>query len=346
MAAHRGRGPEHGDRGNQVNAFWRKPALRRDGETEKGPHRSATPSESKMNITAQRAMVQYDSVRSGLERITPEEARRLRDTAHFPRQRNISNSNVERLAHEMRTGRFTPGTQVYIGVLPDGKEWVLNGNHTLEAVHASGIPQLLTITRKSVADEDDAGRVYAVFDIQKVRSWGDSLRATGAAEDLPNADKFLSAVGVIKNRFAQGNFAHMASRLDRIGALVEYREPAEFWNMITAGGCRHATRLMSRAAVLAVALETIRYQPSFAIEFWGRIASDNGLVSTMPEKALLSWLRNNKSSGGVKNQGDHARAAAAAWNAAFRGEERQYVKPNSMTSFFLLGTPWANGLGG
>jgi len=96
---------------------------------------------------------------------------------------------------------------------------------------------------------------------------------------------------------------------------------------------------------MAVALETFRYQPSLAAEFWFATSHDEGLVTGQPEKALLSWLRNSRASGGQSAQREHCRATALAWNAAFRGEERTYIKPNQMGAFFLLGTPWAGGLG-
>lgn len=275
--------------------------------------------------------------------VTPAQARMLRDSAHFSRQRNLSPANIERLAAEMRRGTFTPGTQIYICVLPDGQQLIVNGNHTLEAIHASNLAQMLTLTWHPVADENAAGRIYAVFDIQKVRSWMDSLRATGADEDLPMARHVLSAIGVIDSLFAHRPVA-VASRLDRINRLEEYKEPAELFAMIADGAPRQSAMLIRRAAVMAVALETLRYQPSLAAEFWERAVQDNGLTAGMPEKALLSWLRNTRGAGGMTAQREHCRAAALAWNAAYRNERRDYVKPNSMASFFLLGTPWDKGI--
>lgn len=282
---------------------------------------------------------------SSIEIVTPATARHLRDTAHFDRQRNINERNVARLAAEMAAGRFTPGTQIYICVLPDGSELIVNGNHTLEAVDRAGVPQILTITRKAVPNADAAGRIYAVFDIQKLRTWRDSLRAAGTGNDIPNAGQVLSAIGIIERGFAQFSFG-AESRIDRIEKMEEYRVAAQLMADATAGAPKHNLGLIRRAAIMAVALETFRYQPSLASEFWGRIAHDDGLTSKMPEKALLHWLRNSRAAGGALSQREHCRAAALAWNAAFRGEQRHYLRPNSMVSFFILGTPWSHGLKG
>lgn len=283
---------------------------------------------------------------SSIQLVTPEMARRWRETAHFERQRKIDTCNIDRLAREMSSGRFTPGTQIYFCVLPNGSRVLVNGNHTLEAISACGKPQCLTVTHKAVTDLDEAGRIYAVFDIQKVRSWNDSLRAVGGFEELPNASRFLAAITAIENKFGHyPQASSRASRVLRIEHLEEYRETAEIFNQAIHGAPREIVRMLFRAGCLAVALETIRYQPSLAAQFWYDVARDNGLVSGQPAKALLQWMRNARLASGSCGQRDTARAAALAWNAAFRDEQRTYVKPNAMGAFFLLGTPWAKGLG-
>jgi hypothetical protein len=286
----------------------------------------------------------WETVTSQIQVVTPDMARALRETAHFDRQRKISKPNVMRLASEMVAGRFTDGTQIYICVLPDGTQKIVNGNHTLQAVVECGVPQLLTITRKAVANEDEAGRVYAVFDIQKTRSWGDSLRAVGKDGDIPNAKFILAALGTIDARFGTRIANSSASRLARIDKMDTYRDAAFMFAEAIHNAPKNSSRLVKRSGVLAVALETMVHQPSLAFEFWRAVAQDNGLTADMPERALLNWLRNSRSSGGAL-QRDHCAAAALAWNAVFRGESRSFIRPSAMASFFLLGTPLANGLG-
>jgi hypothetical protein len=274
--------------------------------------------------------------------ITPFEARRLRTTAHFDRQRNINDANVQRLAAEMVAGRFMAGTQIHICVLPGGRELLINGNHTLEAIAVCGIPQVLTITRTRVVDENEAGCLYAVHDIQQVRTWAASLRATGLGEGIPFPEKVMAAIGVIDDRFAHTQ--SLASRLGRIGRIEEYREPAKmlFACMNDAPGA--ASKYIRRAAIMAIALVTFKFQPSLASEFWANVSHDEGLITGQPEKALLGWLRNCRNTTGHVSRREHCRAAALAWNATFKGRELQMVKPNQLGAFFLLGTPWAAGL--
>ena len=280
--------------------------------------------------------------------ITPETARFMRDTMHFERQRKISPANVDRLANEMKNGTFIPGTQVYLCELPSGQRMIVNANHTLEAIAASGVPQVMVVTCKRVKDIDEAGRLYAVFDIHKARSWLDSLKATGISDGdsaTKNA-KVLAALGCIENKLDQMGTFKSASRLGRIERMAEYEDVANIFWQTVAGAPKDGMRFATRAPVMAVALITLRYQPSLAVEFWRNFAHDNGLAEGMPEKALLSYLRNNKAVGGAMARKLQVRAVASAWNAKFRDADVQYVKPGAMTSFFLLGTNLAKGLEG
>ena len=285
------------------------------------------------------------TITSDIELITPNMARYLRDTAHFERQRNISKANVDRLAKEMTAGRFNPGTQIFICVLPDGSRVIINGNHTLEAVALSAVPQILTITLRTVADLDEAGRIYAVFDIQKLRSWRDSLRAVGVADDIPNAAKVLTAIGVIECGFGHSSNV-AASRLDRIDRIEVYRDAAVLFSELTKNANSKNVLNLKRAGVLAVVLETLKHQPSAAYDFWLSVAHDDGLLIGTPEKSLLNWLRANTVAASQNGQKEHARAAAVAWNAKFKSKSIGSVRPNAMASFYLLGTPYHKGISG
>lgn len=283
---------------------------------------------------------------SDVEIITPATARQWRDTKAFERQRTINERNVARLAIEMVAGRFIIGTQIYICVLPNGNELIINGNHTLEAVVESDTPQHLTVTRKHVANIDEAGRIYAVFDIHKARTWLDSLKAVGKSDNIKMSSKALAALGVIEANFAHTHPAYAPSRIGRIERLVEYEDAIDLFQIAINGGVADAVRFAMRAAMMAIALEALRSQPSAASEFWFRFAHDDGLAKGMPERALLTWCRNNKNATGFQGRRESARAAALAWNASFKGRSLEVCKPNQMSAFFLLGTPYEQGFAG
>jgi hypothetical protein len=281
------------------------------------------------------------SVTSTVELMTPERARHLRDTAHFERQRNINPKNVQRLATEILAGRLTDGTQIYLCELPNRELRIANGNHTLEAVALAGKPQLLTVTTKKVKDLDEVGSIYAVFDIQKVRTWRDSAKAMGVDEEVPNSQRVLPAVRLIQSGFVPSS--NRASVHETIENVHSYQEEAIRFDDVKSRSMSDTAKLMTRSGILAVILETLRYQPSLAFEFWTEVAEDDGLAKGNPAKALLNWLRKHTGSQGGVAQKDHILAAAQAWNAKFKDEERQVIRVAKSNSFYLLGTPHENG---
>lgn len=281
------------------------------------------------------------SVTSKVELVTPDRARHLRDTAHFERQRTINPKNVQRLATEILAGRLTDGTQIYLCELPNGELRIANGNHTLEAVHFAGKPQLLTMTTKKVRDLNEVGAIYAVFDIQKVRTWMDSAKAMGVDQEMPNTQKILSAVRLIQSGFIIPDTR--VSVHETLQNVHSYQQEAVRFDELKRGSMSDSARLMTRSGVLSVILETLRYQPSLAFEFWSEVAEDDGLANGNPAKALLNWLRRQAGASGSGSQREHVLAAAQAWNARFRDEERQIIRVARSNSFYLLGTPHDKG---
>jgi hypothetical protein len=282
-----------------------------------------------------------EKLRAEIKWVEPQLARHLRDTCAFEWQRAIDSRNVERLSSEMKRGWFVAGTPVTVAVLPDNSMRLLNGNHTMEAIHASGVTIPVTFIFTRVSDLNEAGKIYATLDIQRVRTWVDSLRATGKGE-FPLSSKSMSALGLIMQDFvfSTSNVEVNSSRNLRFGAMEDYRTAATIIEHALHGAPGANKRMLSRSAFLAVALATARYQPSTAVEFWKAAAFDDGLSRNDPRKALLTYGINNSARGGSDNT-VHARAAALAWNAYFEGRPLEYCKPNQTTEFRLSGTPWS-----
>lgn len=271
--------------------------------------------------------------------VTPSEAQRIIDTARFERQRPASKQRIERLAAEMVARRFIQGTQIFFAIFPDGTEALLNGQHTMGAIVLSGLHQFLTITKQPVADLEEAGRIYAVFDTHSARSMRDAMKGMGRSDDIPMAASVLAAVGVISMDFTD-NSRLFIPRLDRIDNVENYRDEAELFAEAIAGAPTENVAIARRSGLLAVALYTIKHQPDMAFEFWRAFARDDGLANGNPAKALLRWCNNNIATGKVARIA-HCHAAAAAWNAAFRGEKRSHLAPGKMKQIRILGTPFA-----
>ena len=268
-------------------------------------------------------------------------AREWRDKKLFERQRPLSPENVMRLAGLMRKKRFTQGTQIYLCVYPNGAETVVNGNHTLEAIASCGVAQLLTITRQLVDNINEAGRVHATFDLQRRRNLGDSYRAHGVSPGIKATTKFGSAIATIARGFLQSGRWSRIEHSDIVDLSAEYMGVAEMFAAMTDHAPTDCKRILYRAPIMAIVLETLRYQPSLAEEFWGAIARDSGLVEKTPEHTFLRYFRNNP---GVTSRETWARVAATAWNARFRADSISLIRPDMLKYFVILGTPHDKGV--
>lgn len=277
--------------------------------------------------------------------ISPAMARHLRDTKHFERQRAINDRNVERLAAEMSRGWFQSGTPIFICQTPDGREFIVNGNHTLEAIHASGVTVPLTMIRRKVRNLEEVAKCYATFDLQRLRTWADTIQATGLSDQLPMARHVVAALSLIQQNFGyQPRDVFLTqSRQLRLGLVPEYVQAAHVLAAALQNAPKAAQRTVRRKAFFAVALYTARYQPAAAAEFWGGMAMDDGLRRDDPRKALLRFAANNTPNAVNSRAPEHARAAAAAWNAAFEGRTLEYCRPMTMKDIRILGTPFHKG---
>ena len=280
------------------------------------------------------------AVSSETKMCTPDLAKHLRITCHFERQRPINDDNLRRLGAEAARGWFVHGTAITICVLPDGSGRIVNGNHTLEMIAATGISIPLVFIYIEVASLEEAGRVYANFDIQRTRSWTERMAATGDGVGIPHANKVLSAMTFILNDF-KGERPTPESRSARVRfeLMKEYQRAAEIVASALQGTPAISQRRILVAPVMAMALVTAKYQPSAAYEFWHALATDDGLKVGDPRKALLRYFSNNPM------RGTSARmvtigAVALAWNAFFTNKPLEFCKPNAVVSFKILGTPW------
>jgi hypothetical protein len=275
--------------------------------------------------------------------VSPAMAKHMRETMHFERQRPISMKNVQRLAKEMSMGWFLSGTPIFICVLPDGRKQIVNGNHTLEAVTHSGVTIPLTMIWKQVRGIEDVARCYATFDIQKTRTWMDTLQAVGYSGKIPEVGKVVSALSLVQMGFANLNSSDYTSRQARLQMLPDYTKAAYLLHGAMEGAPAANQKIIRRAAFFSVALYTARYQPIAAEEFWGGLAKDDGLTKNDPRKALLRFGVANRAEGGLTQRVYHAKGAMLAWNAFFENRSLEFCRPASMLTARILGTPMHKG---
>jgi hypothetical protein len=93
-----------------------------------------------------------------------------------------------------------------------------------------------------------------------------------------------------------------------------------------------------RAPVMAVAIVTIRFTGTDAIEFWEKVVGDDRLAQGDPCKLLHVFLRTTKV--GSFEPHIYARHVAAAWNGAWEDRKLKLLQPGAAhLPIRLEGTP-------
>jgi hypothetical protein len=281
--------------------------------------------------------------------VTPELASVWLVTHNYEHQRNISRSTVEFYAEEMRRQTFTQGTPLHFVRWHDSLHLV-NGQHTLSAVVASGSPQILTLVYTS----EDPAHAYYRHDRQRRRTTSDMFRSLDLGSELgltnTQMNQVATGIKVIRSKFlGMGYLSESIHPNELQEFLREYSEAAGLYYESIAGK-PHYMRPMERSATVAVALATFKHADvEKADAFWHSVAMDDGLSQSDPCKVSVVHLTTTRLGGG-RSLGMTSRSVAYScrylghcWNAFYAGRSitQSKVKPeHEKKAISLLGTPY------
>lgn len=277
--------------------------------------------------------------------VTPTMAQEWLAQHHFADQRSISGAHVARLATEMGRGRFMEGTTIHFAQL-NGHSYLINGNHTLHAIVKSGVTIPLSVLTSEVSSRTEVSRLYARHDINRRRDWNATIKASDLKIAVPLM--FKNAAAAALRILMEGldspspkNLEISYSRDLRLDAMNEYREHIESFYTAVCDSSSRNIKLMKRSGIMAVGIETVKWQPVKAFEFWNGIAKDDGLKKGDPRKTLLDYLLG--SIGDHRYLQEQIKSAALAWNAYYQGRSLTILRPASFSEFHLLGTLYHRG---
>jgi len=290
----------------------------------------------------------------GRQTITPSAAQEILDLHNFVYmvgegeergQREAREYHVRSLALEMLQNRFTPGMQIHFARLGE-RHFLVDGQHRLLAAVRAGRAVEFSILITPVATIEDVKVLYMRHDtLQAKRTIADIVRATGvdAAKGFSDTEArhVLAAVHTIDLGFrsAAGNPDADALRATqtKLDNARHWWAPARLYIDAIAGAGDAMHKRLLTSHIMPVGLATLRFQRDRAEPFWRDLASDDGLRQRDPRKILLEWLRGSK---GNTAPLDRAKAAAQAWNAAFRGETLSFIRIARRSRVIILGTPF------
>ncbi len=279
--------------------------------------------------------------------VTPAMAENWLMHSLFERQRKIASWQVLRLSIEMQNGRFIAGTQIHFGVL-DGKNKLLNGQHTLAAIVKFGKPVELTILSTTVENVDHLGLLYGRHDRHRGRTPHDAFAGMALAEKLelsePEINSFATGLRHVVNDFRRLSVTtnvEIATSPDYLSAkMEEWSKVARCYFDAVRDARIGLKAAFRRGPVVAIGLATFKHQEEKAKEFWCGAASDDGLLKYDPRRVLNNFLLANSSSHG--DVLTYMRNIAGAWNHFFQQEELQFLRPSGMGKLgvTILGTPY------
>jgi len=283
--------------------------------------------------------------------VTPEMALEILSQSDHEYQRPLRKPRVDFLVKEIKAGNFLSNT---IALCQNGsdKKYLVNGQHTLNAIFESGVSLVLPVQTFHVQNKDEIASVYARIDKQQKRTRGDTFRAYGMEEKLGMTYTAVNRYGACAY-FMLNNLKGSAEK-----ALISEFEVIEFmtdWNQyakqfFTSIEMSNTLRIpLERKEVFAVGLITSRYSKR-ADEFWHYVATDDGLRVGDPRKTLRNWLIDTGISGGNTGQSrkkrvirtsESIRCVVIAWNAFLEGRQLKVLSiKNPSLPFTINDTPY------
>lgn len=265
---------------------------------------------------------------------------------YYPYQRPLGKRQVVTLHDAMISDEFLQNTVISFAQLPNGKRYIIDGNHRLNAIIDSGTKQLFTVCVYSVNNIEEVADLYIKFDKHKRRTQFDTVCAYNVSEEFDLPKDFLNrafgAIGLILNGFKK---EWIPSEKEKINGIRLYKNGVESYYSAFKGSKQLIRKSLLRTAVMSIGIYTCEYNPALAVGFWKTIAEDDGLINKTPEKQLADFLKFSRMSGGQVIKGVTLtyiiNYSAYCWNQFFLKKNATLKLPNDFV-FTILGTPYTS----
>jgi hypothetical protein len=319
-------------------------AQRKKGQGPKTPARSF----DMLNVLEMQPPTQGLSafVREGFNVLTPVQANQILVHGQFEGQRQIMKDHVRVLADIMQRGKWEQKDKIDFANL-DGNLILINGYHRMSAQVESGKSILWTIVIHPCETIKDVRELYYKFDTNtKTRGASQILNGINYAEEAglskTIAKALYGAIPVIASGFSKAvkdrDIMTTRSTDRRLAMADEYIGAAKLYEKCLGTTSVRVSGKLRSAGVTAVALVTLRYQPSKAVEFWTGVASNDGLRKGDPRLALYNDMLSRSMN--VGSQVQSIFAPAYAWNAWYSDRDIKIIKVYARSRASIDGTPY------
>lgn len=256
--------------------------------------------------------------------VTPSHANDLLNSCSYQYQRAVNEKHVDFLAQEMSRGRFSPTAQVVIASTPNGRRFLINGQHTLRAICKSGTTQKLTMFFELFETEREVAEEYGKLDVGKPRTFMDQLSPLNLTEEfglnITNLRALVSASKMIASNFGDSSLRVRAHVDDVERISREYANAAH--DFFSIGRCDSVVKSVYRAATVSVGLVTYKFSSKIygkekIDDFWQGAIFDDGISRGDPRKVVHEHFLFVGMTGSSTSSGQFSKHMSAAQSARY-----------------------------
>lgn len=303
----------------------------------------------RIEATAHMLHVHVAKSHNGLVKVSPTMAARILADCNFEGQRVISRPRVFDHAYAIKEGDWVDDYPIHFAVLPDGRTWLVDGQHRLTAIAEQDQDIGVVVRMVDVDSEKEARHFYAGFDKRSsTRTNVQIIDAVELAKEMGLSNRMARAVfeaaPILLNNMEPlagasritGN-PEVFLQQQRIKTVGNYAKEAKEYETIVNESSKGLREKLIQTGPVACALFTLRHQPEKAKEFWLGVAKNDGLRRYDPRATLIQdfFIR-------AKNQGSirqRVQQSALAWNAFFEGRDLKIIKCIDDAKITFSGTP-------
>jgi hypothetical protein len=285
------------------------------------------------------------------QEVAKEAAEKLLTTYAYARQRNIQEPRIQYLAFQHWKQQLI-GKIIYIvlATLPDGKRFLINGYHTLNAIIRTGIPLAVNVQNIQAKNMEEIDDLYAKYDTNKGRTAHDALRAYGIDTHFSASEEnvAMAAVKLMLNGFRSTEAMTAARRnvlSDRqiLATAYDYYLP---YLLIFFEQYRKVEKeyrsVFLNSGVIGSSILTTQFAQERATAFWDGVMMPDMLPATNPAFVLhrmmtVMAVRRAKEDNGRRSRTMQskkerlsptgtAHQIAFAWNAFIEGRSLSNIQ--------------------
>lgn len=286
---------------------------------------------------------------NGLIKVTPEMAARILADCNFHGQRAISKQRVFSHAYAIKEGDWVDDYPIHFAVLPDGRTWLVDGQHRLAAISEQSSTVGIVVRMVDVDSEKDARHFYAGFDTRSsARTNVQIIDAVELSKEIGVSNRMARAVfeaaPLLVNDMepkARLEASHQKPQMflqqERIKVVGAYAKEAKEFELIVSEAAKALREKLIHVGPVACALFTLRHQPDRAKVFWSGVARNDGLRRFDPRGTLIQDLLTRPGNQGSIRQ--RVQQSAVAWNAFCEGRDLKIIKCVEGAALTFWGTP-------